>query len=276
MYTDNLKFYNKKTFAGIFFYLRSIIGIGGVFMNNNENYDKKGFYMVLYTLAAVFLLIAFGISILNSGGGSDDGNVNLEEEIAPVDKSNVEKLTTEVTSEMTTIDTAEAQTEAITRRALENTPAAAASESADLTLFDDSQEMVWPVSGQIVMDYSVETGIFDRTLEQYRTNDSICISAPMGTDVVAAADGTVAAITKDNVDGITVELDHGNGWKTTYSQLQENLAVSEGQAVYKGDIIGKIAKPTGYSSALDCHLDFSVFKDDVATDPKLILAQLDE
>lgn len=245
-------------------------------MNNNENYDKKGFYMILYTLAAVFLLIAFGISILNSGSKSDNNEVNLEEEIAPVDKSNVEKLTTEAATEMTTAKTAEAQTEAVTRRMLDSTPAAAASESAELSLFDDSQEMIWPVSGQIVMDYSVETGIFDRTLEQYRTNDSICISAPMGTDVMAASDGTVTAITKDKVDGVTVELDHGNGWRTTYSQLQDNLAVSEGQAVYRGDVIGKVGKPTGYSSALDCHLDFSVFKDDVATDPKLVLAQLDE
>ncbi len=242
-------------------------------MNNNENYDKKGFYMVLYTLAAVFLLIAFGISILNSGGGSDNNNVNIEEEIAPVDKSNVEKLTTETTVESTT---AEADTEPITRRALENAPLYSTDKSAELTLFDDTQEMIWPVSGQIVMDYSVETGIFDRTLEQYRTNDSICISAPLGADVVAAADGTVTAVTKDKVDGVTVELDHGNGWKTTYSQLQDNLTVSEGQAVYKGDVIGKVAKPTGYSSALDCHLDFAVFKDDAPTDPKLILAQLDE
>ncbi len=245
-------------------------------MNNNDNYDKKGFYMVLYTLAAVFLLIAFGISILNSGNKGSDNNVNLEEEIAPVDKSNVEKLTTEATVEATTAKTAEAQTEAITRRALDSTPAAAASENAELSLFDDSQEMMWPVSGQIVMDYSVETGIFDRTLEQYRTNDSICISAPMGTDVMAASDGTVTAVTKDKVDGVTVELDHGNGWRTTYSQLQDNPAVSEGQAVYRGDVIGKVGKPTGYSSALDCHLDFSVYKDDVAEDPKLILAQLDE
>ncbi len=243
-------------------------------MNNNENYDKKGFYMILYTLAAVFLLIAFGISILNSGGSADNGNINPEEEIAPVDKSNVSKLTTEAATE--TASASEAPTEAITRRALDSTSLYDTNESADLTLFDDNQEMSWPVSGQIVMDYSVETGIFDRTLEQYRTNDSICISAPLGTDVMAAADGTVAAIRKDNVDGVTVELDHGNGWKTTYSQLQENLTVSEGQAVYRGDTIGKIAKPTGYSSALDCHLDFSVFKDDVSTDPKLILAQLDE
>ncbi len=242
-------------------------------MNNNDNYEKKGFYMVLYTLAAVFLLIAFGISILNSGGGSDNNNANLEEEIAPVDKSNVEKLTTEATTEAAST---RENTETVTRRSLDNAPAFETDKSADLTLFDDTQEMIWPVSGQIVMDYSVETGIFDRTLEQYRTNDSICISAPMGTDVLAAADGTVSAITKDKVDGVTVELDHGNGWRTTYSQLQDNPAVSEGQAVYKGDVIGKIAKPTGYSSALDCHLDFSVFNNDVPTDPKLILAQLDE
>ena len=62
-------------------------------MDKNENYNKKGFYTVLYTLAAVFIIIAFGISILNSGNKPNNNEANLEENISPVDKSNVKQIT---------------------------------------------------------------------------------------------------------------------------------------------------------------------------------------
>ncbi len=235
-------------------------------MDNNENYNKKGFYTVLYTLAAIFIILAFGISILNSGNTGNNNEVDLEENISPVDKSNVKPLTTETTTEVK----AEAQTEQVTKSAAADN---AVQENGELSLFDDSQEMEWPVSGQIVMDYSDDTAIFDRTLEQYRTNDSICISADVGTEVFAAADGIITTITNDKISGITVNVDHGNGWTSTYSQLDENLAVSEGESVHKGDKIGIVANPTNYSVALGPHLEFSVFNDENPTDPKLVLAQ---
>lgn len=235
-------------------------------MDNNENYNKKGFYTVLYTLAAIFIILAFGISILNSGNTGNNNEVDLEENISPVDKSNVKPLTTETTTEVK----AEAQTEQVTKSAAADS---AVQDNGELSLFDDSQEMEWPVSGQIVMDYSDDTAIFDRTLEQYRTNDSICISADVGTEVFAAADGIITTITNDKISGITVNVDHGNGWTSTYSQLDENLAVSEGESVHKGDKIGIVANPTNYSVALGPHLEFSVFNDENPTDPKLVLAQ---
>lgn len=80
-------------------------------MDNNENYNKKGFYTVLYTLAAIFIILAFGISILNSGNTGNNNEVDLEENISPVDKSNVKPLTTETTTEVK----AEAQTEQVTK-----------------------------------------------------------------------------------------------------------------------------------------------------------------
>lgn len=236
-------------------------------MDNNENYNKKGFYTILYTLAAVFIILAFGISILNSGNSSNNNEVDLEDNISPVDKSNVKPLTTTETT------TNEVKAEAVTEAPTQSTAQNNIPDNGELSLFDDSQEMAWPVSGQIVMDYSKDTGIYDRTLEQYRTNDSICISADIGTEVCAAADGIITAITNDRISGVTVSVDHGNGWSSTYSQLNENLAVSEGEAVHKGDKIGVVANPTNYSVALGPHLEFSVLNDDSPTDPKLVLAQ---
>ena len=246
---------------------------------NNTNKDKngkRGFYVALYSTVALVALIAIGMASTGSNKPpSADAEIAIEEEI-PVNQSPVKSYKETTTAEPTTAVQAKAEpeTEPVTETKKEQ---AAVDDTVyvhgvepEYTLFDDTQEMLWPVSGQIVMDYSMETGIFDKTLEQYRTHDSICISAGVGESVCAAADGVVLGITKSEEKGNTVVLDHGNGWCTTYSQI-DNINLAEGQVIKQGDIIGCIAQPTKYSSALGSHLDFMVALDREPTDPKLVL-----
>ncbi len=237
-----------------------------------DNKDKKGFYLTLYAVATVFLLMAFGITILNS---SNNNEADIpQENAAPVEKSNVKPVIETTTAAHTEAETQTTKETADTAKKEPETEIVTTAQS-ELSLFNDDDEMTWPVSGQILMDYNMDSAIYDKTLEQYRTNDSISISAPLGTEVCVSADGVVTAVTKDEEKGVSVSVDHGNGWMSTYSQLQDNLKISEGQTVYQGDVIGNIAEPSKYSTALGPHLEFSVFKDDKATDPKLVLAALD-
>lgn len=255
-------------------------------MKEQNNNDKKGLYPALYVTAAGFLVICFGIAMANSKQINEKNRLQKIEtttertaaadtdSYAAVEKSNVKSYTEETTAaQMQT----EKQTETATAKAAElgiNTQQAYS--EPVYSLFDSSKEMVWPVSGPIVMDYSIETGIFDKTLEQYRTNDSICISAPAGTEVVAAADGVVTSISSDSVSGVTVCVDDGNGWSTTYSQLRNNVPLSEGQVVYAGDTIGQVGEPTKYSVELGPHLEFTVCEENKSIDPKVVLEQQDE
>ncbi len=158
----------------------------------------------------------------------------------------------------------------------ENKENKSSEEAKVFSMFNESQEMTWPVSGQIVMDYSTETAIYDKTLELYRTNDSICISSPEGTDVMASSEGIVENIFTDNENGKTVVINHGNGWMSTYSQLQEEVNVAVGQVVKEGEFIGKIGSPSNYSVLLGPHLNFKITKDNTSSDPKLVLAQIEE
>lgn len=130
-----------------------------------------------------------------------------------------------------------------------------------------------PVNGDIVMDFSSDALIYDSTLDQYRTNSNICISAPKGTAVKAAASGTVESVAFNDEDGYTVTVFHGNGWRTTYGQLDKNTAVSQGDFVKAGDVIGTVAAPTKYSLSLGEHLEFAVTEDSAAIDPKIALAE---
>lgn len=139
--------------------------------------------------------------------------------------------------------------------------------------FEDGGRLSWPIEGNIVMDYSIDRAIYDVTLEQYRTNDSVCIQAEEGTPVKASADGVVAFVGVDSEKGNTVVIEHQDGWATTYSQLAEEISVKEGQNVAAGQEIGTIGAPSKYSVLLGSHLDFKVSREDQSMDPKVALAQ---
>jgi len=133
--------------------------------------------------------------------------------------------------------------------------------------------MEWPLTGEIAMDYSADAMVYDPTLDQYRTNDTVCILADEGEAVKAACDGTVSEVTNDYEKGYTVVINHQDGWSTTYSQLSENVAVAVGDTVEKGQKIGQVAQPTKYGAAIGTHLEFKVCQGEFAIDPKVALGE---
>jgi len=139
--------------------------------------------------------------------------------------------------------------------------------------FVDGNKMSWPLIGQIVMDYSTDHVVYDKTLELYRTNNSLWISGELGDQIKATADGVVLKVTKDYEYGNTVIIDNGNGWTTTYGQLQDNILVTEGDVVTTGQVIGGVNKPTKNASAEGTHLFLQICKNNETIDPKLLLAQ---
>ncbi|MDR1000739.1 MAG: M23 family metallopeptidase [Clostridiales bacterium] len=140
--------------------------------------------------------------------------------------------------------------------------------------FEDGNEMTWPVLGEIVMDYSMDHVVYDKTLDQYRTNDNICIAAPAGTPVKATAGGVVKKIENTREDGTAIVIDNGNGWMTTYGQLMDGVLVKEGDVVQAGEVIGGVSNPSVYGVLLGNHVSLKITKDDVAVDPKTILTSL--
>lgn len=137
--------------------------------------------------------------------------------------------------------------------------------------YTQSEKMSWPLEGDVVMNYSMDAPIYDETLDQYRTNDNIAISANLGEQVKATAEGVVKTVSSSREDGNYIVIDHGNGWETKYSQLQETQLVAEGDIVQAGQVIGGVSIPTIYEVLLGNHLDFSVTKDGEKIDPMTVL-----
>lgn len=129
-----------------------------------------------------------------------------------------------------------------------------------------------PLQGEIVLGYSDSTAVYDPTLDQYRTNDSISIAAEVGSDVASAAEGIVESVSYNDEDGNIIVINHNNGWRSTYGQL-DNITVKEGESVAAGQIIASVAEPTIYGVALGSHLDFKLTLDERTINPTLAIAQ---
>ena len=82
----------------------------------------------------------------------------------------------------------------------------------------------------------------------------IDIGASSGSDIVAAADGTVTISTYSYSAGNYIMINHGGGVSTVYMHCSK-LLVSVGETVKKGQVIAKVGS-TGYSTGP--HLHFGV------------------
>lgn len=141
---------------------------------------------------------------------------------------------------------------------------------ASANAFDETQTLSWPLSGSILLDYSMNTTTYFKTLDQYKCNPGLLIAADINTEVHCAYSGTVESISADSEYGQTVTINMGNDFRAVYGQLKD-ITVSEGDVVPTGSIIGTVAAPTKYYIEEGSHLYFELTKDEIPTDPKVFL-----
>ncbi|MDE6892812.1 MAG: peptidoglycan DD-metalloendopeptidase family protein, partial [Lachnospiraceae bacterium] len=117
----------------------------------------------------------------------------------------------------------------------EGTPALSTAMQPALT-FSDSDTLIWPVVGNILVNYSMDKTVYFPTLQQYKYNPAIIIQANQGDLITAASAGKVISVFSDPQIGNGVTMELGGGYEVTYGQLT-NILVSEGSYVATGDVI---------------------------------------
>jgi murein DD-endopeptidase MepM/ murein hydrolase activator NlpD len=91
-------------------------------------------------------------------------------------------------------------------------------------------------------------------------HDGVDISSARGTIVTATAEGQVTIVKRSDLVagyGNYIEVDHGDGYITRYSHLEE-IVVRQGQTVKKGQSIGIVGSSGG---SIAPHLHYEVIKD---------------
>ena len=96
-----------------------------------------------------------------------------------------------------------------------------------------------------------------------RSHKGIDLAAPTGTPIYATADGIVDRAERFSSYGLFIEIEHGAELETRYAHMSR-LAVSAGQRVKKGDLIGYVGS-TGRSTGP--HLHYEVRISGVAVNP---------
>ena len=128
-----------------------------------------------------------------------------------------------------------------------------------------------PIDGEIIRDYTKDSLIYSPTLKEWVTHTGIDIKADKTTVVKAAESGTVKTIKNDPRFGITIVIEHSDGFQTVYSNLLTTEFVVEGENVEKGQSIGTVGNTAIFEIADESHLHFEIIKDSTQVDPNLYI-----
>jgi len=115
--------------------------------------------------------------------------------------------------------------------------------------------LIWPIHGPVSSEFGPRWGGF---------HPGIDIAVPTGVPIAAAGNGVVVVAGPNGGYGNFVVIDHNNGYATAYAH-QSSIAVSQGQTVRQGEVIGYVGS-TGFSTGP--HLHFEIRVNGTAQDPR--------
>lgn len=169
-------------------------------------------------------------------------------------KAGIDARQAEVLAEIEQLSAAEAELGALIDSRIAAAPTAApaapaapeapASDTASAAAPASSAGCVWPAQGSVTSEFGSRWG---------RLHAGLDLAGPIGTPIWATKAGSVVVAGSQSGYGNTVVLDHGDGMTTLYGH-QSRLAVSVGQSVSQGQLIGYIGN-TGRSTGPHLHFE---------------------
>ena len=212
-----------------------------------EFFRKEGFYVVLFLCLCIVTTVA-AVSLKKARNAETQPNTDENQEISMnVDDKNV-------TNEMQNAERVEndnKNNEAQSNNNQDTTKQVSATNEV---------KFINPVQGNLFRGYKANAlvKVSDDKLETYQGID---VTAKLGTEVKAPADGVIESVENSGVQyGMTVVINHANGIKTKYCNLEEDVAVKKGDKVTAGTTIGKVGETaTLNKSYFGEHLNLQVF-----------------
>jgi len=127
-------------------------------------------------------------------------------------------------------------------------------------------EFAAPVKGKVIEGYSGDDLVYNEALGDWRAHGGVDFSAKIGEEVKASAGGVIEKVFDSNM-GRCVIIDHKNGFKTMYANLEEDTKVKEGDEISAGDVVGKVGN-TALGDITDLeHVHFEMMKDGKTVNP---------
>lgn len=219
---------------------------------------------------------------MNTMTGVVTPKVVAETVVTTDEEGNQIKTTTYVTKKVLTVSILQLSIDEISALYNFNDEQKALLEELMSAEYDDLWNELVGASGQIIQGNSSYVGIgmfawpfaedqyisspfgtrVDPISGEIKTHGGTDIAAPLGTPILAAADGVVVTATWHNSYGYYVKIKHDDTYSTLYAHCSA-LHVSVGQTVKQGQVIADCGS-TGYSTGPHCH--FEVIQNGVRVD----------
>ena len=207
-------------------------------------FKKEGLYVVLFVCLCIVATVA-GVTIKN----------NKEIKSAQLEQNKLAEQSSKTNSSVNYQD------------ALQVKEDAAASKTQKVNTSTDIK-FIKPVEGTLARAYS-EDPVYWESTRSYRANLGYEIKTQLGKPVLSVMEGKIESIDSTSSEGVKVVINHQNGIKTVYSNLDAKVKVTVGQSVKQGveiGLVGKTSLNSSYENYGD-HLHFAVMKGNDYVDP---------
>lgn len=132
---------------------------------------------------------------------------------------------------------------------------------------------IYPVSGRIIREFSDQSLVYSKTLDEWTEHSGIDIQAEEGSDVKACFDGTVIDLGEDPLYGKYIVIDHGDGYISKYFNLKDLKYVQVGDIVKQGEKIGEVGTSSNIEYMDPPHLHFEILYNGENQNPAKFLPQ---
>lgn len=122
-------------------------------------------------------------------------------------------------------------------------------------------------AGEILNEFSGGDLVKNETTGSWQTHNGTDIAAEVGSEVYAVSNGEVTLVSNDPLWGVTLVIDHHNGFKTRYCNLGADLSVQEGDTIVSGDLLGTIGGTADIESSAAPHLHIEMKHNGLYIDP---------
>ena len=249
--TDEEKWYEKT--AVIILFLILFFPVGLFLMWKYANWNKTIKISITVLIAIVLIVNIFG----GKSNSDDSQQINSSKTV-----SNYQQDTTNTTKES-------ANNVAENKTANTNVETVTNTENSNVENSNTELKFIAPVAGEISKDFADDTLAYSNTLEEWTTHLGIDIKAERTSVVVASEAGKVESIKNDPRYGLTITIDHGNNYKTVYSNLLTTEFVQTGETVEKGQTIATVGDTASFEVLDEPHLHFEMYLDGKAVNPTL-------
>lgn len=128
-----------------------------------------------------------------------------------------------------------------------------------------------PVEGEKIKEYSKDNLLYSATLDEWTTHLGIDFKSQKTDIVKASADGKIKSIKNDPRYGLTVVIEHSNGFESIYSSLLTAEFVKVGEEVKQGQTIATVGNTARFEISDETHIHFEIKKDGINVDPNIYI-----